>query len=130
MSLASVLTMLSGITVSGVKRTYAYQPSQINAADMPCMIPAQPTLRGNVVTFSGDSGLRTYTVTMVLIVEPSQANTPPAKWAKSVALMDALDDALADVADSWALRLEETALGGGDNETTYWAIIAEVEVMA
>lgn len=124
MTLATTLATLTGLTVSGVTRSYTYQPTQINSADLPCLIPAQPTTGAAVSAFSGATGLRTHNVTLVIIVEPTQQGTASAKWTAVIGLMDALHTALETVVDSYTARVEETVLG----ETPYWAIVAEVEV--
>lgn len=129
MTFASAAAALAGITVTGVKRAYAYQPAQISTADMPLMFPALPSGRQSVATFSAQMGLRSARLNLVVVVEPLAQSTPQSKWARGLALMDALLDALVANADALnldavALRTESLLIG----ETDYWGVVADVEV--
>jgi hypothetical protein len=127
MSWATTLAALTGLTVTGVKRTYTYQPQQIGSADLPCLFPALPTGEGSLATFGSATDLRVYRLNLVLVVEPVLQSTPQSKWTSVTTLLDAFATALEGGAvDSYTLRVEETLLG----DTPYVAIVAEVEVTA
>jgi hypothetical protein len=75
----------------------------------------------------GQMGLPSLTCDLVIAVEVIGQNTQPANYAKTLGLIDALQETLADealggVVDSWTLRMDGEAIG----DTAYWVIVATV----
>lgn len=133
MSYATTIAGLCGLSVAGVKRAIAYMPAQVSTADLPLLFPSLPRGETQIVTLTGGMDLPTLRVTLVILVEPTAQNRPQPTWDACIALLDAQAAAL-DAATltqgvvGYSIRLDQISLSGVDAATTYWAIIAEVEV--
>jgi len=128
MSLALFASNLAGMTVTGVVRKYNAPPEQINHADLPCSYPRLPEAERETVTFTALTGLRGMAIELVVVVEAVSQNLSDVNFVAAVALLDALETALAANAmayevDRWSTRVEADVIG----DTPYWLLVCRVE---
>jgi hypothetical protein len=126
-SYTEFVATLSGLTVAGVRKVYTSPPVQLSTAQLPAMWPRLPSGESTVVTMAGGLDLPMLRCDLVIAVEPWQQNTQPANYGRTLALLDALQAALAaecddGTLDSWTVRIDGEMVG----EVPYWAIIATV----
>jgi hypothetical protein len=126
-SYTEFVATLSGLTVAGVRKVYTSPPVQLSTAQLPAMWPRLPSGESTVVTMAGGLDLPVLRCDLVIAVEPWAQNTQPVNYGRALALLDALQAALADesaegTVDSWTVRIGGEAIG----ETAFWAIIATV----
>ena len=127
MTYTEYAAMLSGLTIAGVTKAYSAPPTQLSTAQLPAMWPRLPSGETTIATMTGAAGLPSLTCDLVIAVEAYGQNTQPANYAKALAIIDALQAALADealdgVVDTWQMRLDVEQIG----DTAYWAIVATV----
>lgn len=125
---AGFVADLADLVVTGVVRNYDHPPEQIETADLPALYVRLPAGENGTVTLTALGGLRTATCEMVIAVEPVQQNQNEPNFAATVALLDAVEDALTASAltigvDQWSMRMEVDYLG----DTAYWLLIASVQ---
>ena len=89
--ITSVVTTLS---VSGVKRQYAGIPPSLNTADLPASYPESVQIDQEPLTFGAHGGNTTFRCTFVIATEPYGLGTVPVNFAQIVTLSDNLDTAL------------------------------------
>ena len=89
--ITSVVTTLS---VTGVKRKYAGVPASLNAADLPASYPESVEINQEPFTFGAHGGNTTFRCTFVIATEPYGLGTVPVNFAQIVTLSDNLDTAL------------------------------------
>lgn len=126
---ADFVNNLSGMSVTGVTRTYTEPPRSLNTADLPAMWPQLPESENGSVTFSHTAGLRRARVELAIAVEPFQQALPSESFATSIALIDDVETALTTNAasfgiDDWSISLRLIQIA---RDTLYWAIIFSVE---
>ncbi|GIV82783.1 MAG: hypothetical protein KatS3mg051_2137 [Anaerolineae bacterium] len=126
---SALMSALGSLSVTGVTRTSASAPRQLNTADLPYMFPRVPAGESEVATLVGGRGLRQATAELVIVVEPVLQNVHSANVSAVAALVDNLDTALADNVndlglDGWSLRVEQDLVG----DTAYWMLVATLEV--
>lgn len=124
----SFIAALSGLTVTGVTRSYGEPPQQVNTADLPIMFTRLPAGDEAPITGQSNGGWPTLRADLVVLVEPYHQNKSSLNYAKALTLMDAMSVALraSDLAEGPTRWSIETRLDGvGD--VPYWMIIANVQ---
>ena len=118
---------LAGLDVTGVVKRYTSPPTQLSTAQLPAQWPRLPQGETTIASMGGQMGLPPLTCDLVIAVEAMGQNTQPANYSKALAVIDALqaalaDEALGDVVDTWTMRIDAEAIG----DTAYWVIVATV----
>ena len=86
---------LAGLTVTGVKRSYGFEPDNIDTADLPGLfvrLPSGGTNDETMTTCSGDGKMRV--ADLVVIIEPTGQSTTADRFADTVTMADRLETAL------------------------------------
>jgi len=127
MTYTEYVATLAGLDVTGVVKVYTAPPTQLSTAQLPAQWARLPQGESTVASMGGQMGLPSLTCDLVVAVEAMGQNTQPANYAKALAIIDALQAALADealggVVDTWTMRLDAEQIG----DTTYWVIVATV----
>ena len=127
MTYTEYAAMLAGLTIAGVTKAYNAPPTQLSMAQLPAQWPRLPIGETTIATMTGTAGLPSLSCDLVVAVETYGQNTQPANYAKSLALIDALQtaltaEALGGVVDSWNLRIDAEQIG----DTAYWVLVASV----
>jgi hypothetical protein len=89
--ITSVVTTLS---VSGVKRQYAGVPASLNAADLPASYPEGVQIDQEPLTLQSHGGNTTFRCTFVIATEPVGLGTIQVNFDQIITLSDNLDTAL------------------------------------
>jgi hypothetical protein len=89
------------------------------------MFPRVPSVERAAIALNGNPGLKSVTCELVIVVERDSMSEPYTKYAATVAMLDALDTALAtemadnNEIDGWTITPEINEYG--------WTIVATVE---
>ena len=89
--ITSVVTTLS---VDGVRRQYAEPPASLNNADLPASYPESVQIVQAPLTFGAHGGSTDFSCTFVIACEPAGLGTAPTNFNLIVELSDYLDSAL------------------------------------
>jgi hypothetical protein len=125
----SFVGTLGGLTVTGVKKKYAFPPSQLDTAHMPCQFVRLPDSTTPIGTFSGAPQLDTVTAEIVIVIEPWAQSTNATSFALMLTMIDNLTAALkAEMAanqqiNTWTISSRPTDVGTNE----YWSLVATVE---
>jgi hypothetical protein len=127
MTYTEFVSMLAGLTVTGVPRRFNAPPVQLSTAQLPAMWPRLPRGASNVVTLGSALDVAVLTCDLVVAVEAVGQNAQLTNYARALSIIDALQAALTAEAeegalDSWQFRLDGELIG----ETPYWVIVATV----
>jgi hypothetical protein len=126
---ATFISNIAGMTVSGVTRQYTAPPQQLSTADLPASYPRLPIADNQSVTLTHGRGLLQAAVELVIVVEPYRQGTNITSFATCVALVDAIETALAANAntyeiDRWNIVLQIEEYGA---DRPYWQLVTRVE---
>lgn len=127
MTYTEYVATLAGLSITGVVKAYSAPPTQLSTAQLPAQWARLPSGETAIASMGGQMGLPSLTCDLVIAVEVIGQNTQPANYAKCLAVIDALQAALADealggVVDTWTMRIDGEAIG----DTAYWVIVATV----
>lgn len=130
-SLVSLVALAATLPVPGIKKSAAFRPRRINAADLPLLYTRLPGSTQATSTLSYAQGLRGATLEIVVLVQMLNLDTGATNDGLTVQLLDNLALTLqANAAnlgmDSYALTTDEDTIG--DGSAPVQAIIATVEV--
>lgn len=130
-SLGALVATAAALPVPGIKKTAAFRPRRVNAADLPLMYTRLPTSERVSETLTFAQGLRQASLEIVVLVEMLNLDTQATNDALTVQLMDNLAltiEANADVLGlvNYSLTTDEDTIG--DGAAPVQAIIATVEV--
>lgn len=119
---------LTGLTVTGISRTFTEPPTSISSADLPAMYPGLPSGEETAMTFQTSGGWPTLTCDLIVAVEAVAQDTQSANFSATVEIMDNLSSALrlASIGRSaltWMITANVQVQIAG---TTYWAVVATV----
>lgn len=126
---ASLVSTVSGITITGVSRALAYIPEAGDTADLPLSfvrLPGGGTNPATLTTCAGDGKARN--IELVVLIEPVGQSTASANFAATVAMCDNVETALNTLGDfmpmvEYTIRAEGYSEG---LETGFWAVIAAI----
>lgn len=119
---------IAALSVTSVTRSYTYEPSAVNAADLPVSFPRLPEGIEEGWTPQTQGGWPTLVCDFVVLTSPWGLQTTAEKYAEVVTLMDNMSTALraSDLAKArvrWTIRADRVFVGDND----YHAVIATVE---
>lgn len=129
MRIAEVVTALASLEVAGVQRRTPHPPASLNAADLPALWVQLPSSESGPPVVCTGERWPTLRVDVVAAVVPVAQSTAAESFAATLAMMDALAEALAAATIgparlTWSIRQDVVAVA----ETVYWAAVATVEV--
>ena len=122
---AEFAATLAALDVSGVATKYTAPPAVDSVTNYPAMFPNLPSNERASETLTSASGLKRATCELVLLVARDALGTRDGNFDAAVALIDAIDTALATEAaanhqiDNWSIVPEVNDYG--------WALVATVE---
>lgn len=128
-TVATFHAALSGLSITGVKRQYTYQPNTLNTADLPASFPQMPGLEyaaGGEWASTCEDTSKVHTGTLVVAVEAAGQDMTTKAFNACVTMQDNLATAL----DAWtapayldySTSFQPVNIGGVD----YWAVRAVV----
>jgi len=127
---ASFVTAVSGLTITGVTRKYAYPPQSIGTADLPASFPLIPAGGDQPIIFNQGGNLgHVMRMDFVIAYEPTAQNTNQPNFTNTVTMMDSATTALRAMtrptqgAFSWTMRQGIVTIGNVE----YWAVIVSLE---
>lgn len=122
---------LSRLSVTGVARTYEYEPDGVTTADLPALWVALPSAdngaASNWATACDVTG-KSRTAVVVVAIEPAGQDGPGRNTAAVLRMMDALEMALDGLTYPY---VDYTLTGGQPIETAltqYWGVTATVTI--
>jgi hypothetical protein len=126
---ASLVSSISGLTITGVNRTYTSIPESLSTADLPAQFVRLPN---GVMTYAPSNCYqvgKTRDIELVICVEPLALEVADQNFDDTVAMMDYVETAIDTWNDSQTSLLVEynvaaSALRVG--ETDYWAVITSI----
>lgn len=126
MNYSQAIGIVTGLSVAGVRTVIGFMPDQVNTAELPLMFPLFPHGENAVVALTGAKGLEQVRVNVWVLVEPTTQSRAPRRFAECVAVLDGLQVAMAGnpAIDAYSLRMELIRV----EATTYWGVVAEIEV--
>lgn len=129
---ASFVTSISGLSITGVERTYTSTPESIGAADLPAQFVRLPD---GEATYSPETCIetgKTRSIELVVCIEPVALEVADQNFDDTIAMMDYIETAL----DTWNAAqntmLFSYSISTSGNapvvvgDTAYWAVIASV----
>jgi hypothetical protein len=130
-SIASFLTTIRDMTVTGVERYYKYPPASVDIASGYCAFPLMGgTTRGEQVSTCIEQS-KTRTLGYVIVIEAVGQDTQEGNYDKLAAATDNLETALDALAPDTVNFIEyetswtgEYIIGG----QAYWAVVASITV--
>ncbi len=124
------VTALSGLTVTGVTRKYAYPPEALSTADLPASWPQVPAGDFMPITFGTAPGLSSdLRCDLIVAYEPVGQNTSSVNFAGTLTMMDNLSAALKGMSRpvqgrfAWSIRQAIITVAGLE----YWALVGSCE---
>ncbi len=85
---------LSSLAVSGVTAVFPHPPEALNTADLPAMWVQLPRGQDAPLTFQANGGWPTLRADLVVAIAPVAQGIQAENFAATVAMMDAVADAL------------------------------------
>jgi hypothetical protein len=126
---AAFITALSGLSITGVTRMFAYPPETVANADLPIAYVRLPELTNEAITLSSQPRIDNVQGELVVLVRADGLSMNTDNFSAMVTLIDNVNAALKTAAaasnriDRWTIR-QETAIVG---ESGFWALVATVE---
>jgi hypothetical protein len=122
------VTNISGLSVTGVSKTFTTQPSRLSTSQLPAMWPRIPSGSAGNVVLCGSVGLTEVVCELLVAIEPVDQSNNDHNFSACLTIMDNLQTALAAQMntygiDRWSMRLRQQLIG----ETAYWTVTATVE---
>ena len=134
-TVATFITAMQGMTITGVKVHKDEPPSSVNKADMPMAFPLLPNgERGEAIT-SCTSDAKVRRMEYAILIGPVAQGTNATNYAQIATLADNLEtklDGLEKAAGgslanfieyTWGVQMLEVG------ENSWWAIVADVRIM-
>ncbi len=124
------LTRLGDMRIAGVTRRFGLgqtPPASLNAGELPASWVQLPEADHEAYSFGGGATWPTFRAQLIVAVLPTAANTLGDSFDKTVAMMDAVRDALenatlAKSAIAWQMKQAVVIVAGAE----YWAIVADI----
>lgn len=114
---------LAALSVTGVTRNYTEPPQQVNSTDLPCMWPMVPDAEREIISLTSGAGLLTVTCDLMILIEMELQDRNSVKFSATLAIIDALDAALAAETDA---GIDGWNISSNFDEKNNWQIIATV----
>ena len=70
------VTNLGALSISGVNRKFTYMPHQVPAGDLPASFVRLPSSEETPFTFKTHGGWPTFRAELVVLVHPTELDTP------------------------------------------------------
>lgn len=122
---------LSRMTVSGVARSYEYEPDGLTTADLPALWVTLPNAdNGQASNWATSCELtgKSRSAQVVIAIEAAGQDTPAPNTRAVLRMMDALETAL----DALSYPFVEYTISGGEPIVTaltqYWGVTANVTI--
>jgi hypothetical protein len=128
-SYATFISGLTALSITSVKKTFTSPPGLINKDDLPIAYPRLPGGDVAISSLSGDAGLNTVVVELVVVVNPIKSSLHEINFGVSLGVIDDLNATLTEYAselqiDRWSIRTDVDIVG--DLNTLYWLVVAEI----
>lgn len=126
---ASFITALSGLSITGVTRMFAYPPETVANADLPIAYVRLPELTNEAITFGSLPRIDNVQGELVVLIRADGLSMNTDNFSAMTTMIDNVNAALKTAAaasnriDRWTIR-QETAIVG---ESGFWALVATVE---
>jgi hypothetical protein len=126
---ASFITALSGLSITGVTRMFAYPPETVANADLPIAYVRLPELTNEAITLGSLPRIDNVQGELVVLIRADGLSMNTDNFSAMVGMIDNVNAALKTAAaasnriDRWTIR-QETAIVG---ESGFWALVATVE---
>jgi hypothetical protein len=132
---ASLVTSISGLTITGVNTTFDYTPESIGNADLPASFVRLPS--GDVGFSPADclASQKVRTIELVVLIKPVGLETAEQNFSDTVTMLDSVDTAVG----TWAYLPAQNGIAityslstSGDapeivGDSSYWAVIATIQ---
>ena len=128
-TVAAFVSALSGLSITGVTRMYAFPPESVNNADLPIAYVRLPESSNEAISLTSATGTDAVMGELVVLVRADNLSMNTTNFAAMVTLIDNINAALKTAAaasnrfDRWTIRQESALVG----DAGYWAIVASVE---
>lgn len=124
---SSFVGTLAGLTVTGVTRSYAYPPQQVNDTDCPILYVRIPSGTEGPMTLQTAGGWPNMTCEIVVLMRAYMLNTNAVNFVATTTMMDSLSTALRGSAPSlgpinWTIQHNIVDV----DDAPFWAVIASV----
>ena len=131
---ASLVTSISGLTITSVTRTYTSTPESLGKADLPAQFIRLPSGNVGYAPADCDETEITRTIELVVCIEPVALETASQNFDDTVEMMDYMQSAVS----TWAYLPAQNGVAitysistSGDapvyvGDTAYWAVIATI----
>lgn len=128
---AALVTTITGMSVTGVKTTFAYRPDKVSSTQLPLLFVRLPEAKGVTSTLGYQQGLKGCTMEIVIFVEFLNLSKAATIDALVRTLIDNLVSALETNAaalglDSYEIATDEDTIDDGDRPVQ--VIVARIEV--
>jgi len=129
-TIANFVTNLGDITISGVTSKLDAPPASLKTADLPAQWVQLPSGERAPATFQSHGKLwDVLRAQLIVAYEAVGQSTQAANWSATITMMDSVKDAIAASGQTVVKGKVEWIVRQGSvlvNETSYWAVIAEV----
>jgi hypothetical protein len=125
---AAFAAAYGALVVTGVSRRYDHVPASVNATDLPAQFVRLPNGgrdSGSVSTCAGSGKSRS--IELVVLVEAVGLNNAEPNFDATIAVMDALETAIAGMTKPLpVIGYELRSVGLRVGDTDYWAVVATI----
>ena len=131
---ASFVTSISGLSITGIERTYTSTPESIGTADLPAQFVRLPSADAGYAPADCDETEVVRTIELVVCIEPVGLGTASQNFDDTVTMLDYMQTAIStwiflpaqdNIAVTYSLATSNDApIVVGD--TTYWGVIATI----
>lgn len=127
-TIASFVSTVAGLTVTGVNRSYTYLPATLGAALPASFVDLPAAGRNAEFASTCVGGGKTRTVQLVVCIEAINQDRAPQNYAATVTMMDNMETALDALRSTSPMIIDYEISAGarGVGDTTYWSAIATV----
>ena len=128
-TITQFVTAMSGLSVSGVTRSFTYKPASVHTADLPALYVELPGSGTGSEFVSTCSGLgKTRSVELVVLLQTINQEQEEPNYDATVTMMDSLETAL-DTYESTSSMIINYDISAGGREVGgayFWAATATV----
>ena len=128
-TITQFVTAMSGLTVTGVVRSFTYKPASVHTADLPALYVELPDAGSgdSIVSTCNDLG-KTRAVELVVLLQTINQEQEEPNYDVTVTMMDSLESALDTYEGTSDLILDYEISAGGRpvGDAYFWAAVASV----